>query len=230
MIEKIKTGIEGLDDLLYGGIPVGSQVFIVGGPGTGKTLMCSEFLFHGAAEAGEAGIFFALEEPASSVIKNTIETFSALPFKKYIDSNLISFIDISLEKEEYGIGKFAQRLEEEIKKRNSKRVVIDSATLVKYLSSDLLSYRKNMVGILQKLKSLNVTSFFTGEINTLKREIAFEPEHYIADGLISLYNILSDSKRFLGLEILKMRGTKHSKMFVPFEITSEGIKVKTYEK
>jgi KaiC/GvpD/RAD55 family RecA-like ATPase len=229
MIEKIKTGIEGLDDLLYGGIPVGNQVFIVGGPGTGKTLLCNEFLFRGA-EMGEAGIFFALEEPTSSVTKNVIETFSALPFKKYIDSKLISYIDLSLEKEEYSMGRFAQRLEEEIKKRNAKRVVIDSATLVKYLSSDLLSYRKNMVGIFQKLRSLSVTSLFTGELNTLKREVAFEPEHYISDGIISLYNILSDSKRFLGLEILKMRGTKHSKMFVPFEITPEGIKVKTYEK
>jgi KaiC/GvpD/RAD55 family RecA-like ATPase len=229
MIEKIKTGIEGLDELLYGGIPIGNQVFIVGGPGTGKTLLCNEFLLHGA-EAGESGIFFALEEPSSSVIKNTIETFSSLPFKKYIDSNLISYVDISLEKEEYGIGKFAQRIEEEIKNKNSKRVVIDSATLIKHLSSDLLSYRKNMVGILQKLKSLNVTTLFTGELNTLKREIIFEPEHYIADGLITLYNVLSDSKRFLSLEILKMRGTKHSKMSVPFEITPEGIKVKTYEK
>jgi len=229
MMEKIKTGIEGLDELLFGGIPVGNQVFVVGGPGTGKTLLCNEFLLHGA-EDGERGIFFALEEPATSVIKNTIETFSALPFKKYIDSNLISYVDVSLEKEEYSMGKFAQTLEEEIKKRDSKRVVIDSATLVKYLSTDLLSYRKNMVGVLQKLKSLNVTTLLTGELNTLKREIIFEPEHYIADGVISLYNILSDSKRFLGLEILKMRGTKHSKMFVPFEITPEGIKVKTYEK
>jgi KaiC/GvpD/RAD55 family RecA-like ATPase len=229
MMEKIKTGIEGLDELLFGGIPVGNQVFVVGGPGTGKTLLCNEFLLHGA-EDGERGIFFALEEPAASVIKNTIETFSALPFKKYIDSNLISYVDVSLEKEEYSMGKFAQTLEEEIKKRDSKRVVIDSATLVKYLSTDVLSYRKNMVGVLQKLKSLNVTTLLTGELNTLKREIIFEPEHYIADGVISLYNILSDSKRFLGLEILKMRGTKHSKMFVPFEITPEGIKVKTYEK
>jgi KaiC/GvpD/RAD55 family RecA-like ATPase len=229
MMEKIKTGIEGLDELLFGGIPVGNQVFVVGGPGTGKTLLCNEFLLHGA-EDGERGIFFALEEPATSVIKNTIETFSALPFKKYIDSNLISYVDVSLEKEEYSMGKFAQTLEEEIKKRDSKRVVIDSATLVKYLSTDVLSYRKNMVGVLQKLKSLNVTTLLTGELNTLKREIIFEPEHYIADGVISLYNILSDSKRFLGLEILKMRGTKHSKMFVPFEITPEGIKVKTYEK
>jgi len=229
MIKKVKTGIEGLDDLLYGGIPEGNQVFIVGGPGTGKTLFCNEFLFHGA-ENGEVGIFFTLEEPATSVIRNAIETFSALPLKKYMDQNLITYIDLPLEREEYSMGKLAQKLEEEIKERSAKRVVVDSATLIKHLSTDILSYRKNMVGILQKLRSFNVTSLFTGELNTLKREIAFEPEHYIADGLISLYNILSDSRRFLGLEVLKMRGTKHSKMFVPFEITPEGIKVKTYEK
>jgi KaiC/GvpD/RAD55 family RecA-like ATPase len=229
MIKKVKTGIEGLDDLLYGGIPEGNQVFIVGGPGTGKTLLCNEFLLHGA-ENGEAGLFFTLEEPASSVIRNATETFSSLPFKKYIDQNLIIYVDVPIEKEEYSIGKFAQKLEEEIKRSNAKRVVIDSATLIKYLSTDILSYRKSMVGVLQKLRSFKVTSLFTGELNTLKREIAFEPEHYIADGLISLYNILSDSRRFLALEVLKMRGTKHSKMFVPFEITPEGIKVKGYER
>ncbi|MGB9703583.1 MAG: RAD55 family ATPase [Candidatus Micrarchaeia archaeon] len=229
MIEKIKTGIEGLDELLNGGIPKGNQIFVVGGPGTGKTLLCNEFLYHGA-ENGENGVFFALEEPSSSVIKNVVETFSSLSFKELIESKKIVYVDISLEKEEYGIGKLAQKIESEIKENDAKRVVVDSATLIKHLSTDILSYRKNMVSVLQKLKSLNVTSIFTGELNTLKREIIFEPEHYICDGLISLYNILSDSKRFLGLEILKMRGTKHSKMFVPFEITSEGIKVKGYER
>ena len=61
MTNYIKTGVTGLDAMLYGGIPEKNQVLLAGGPGTGKTLLSFEYLYRNA-KAGNTSLFFALEE------------------------------------------------------------------------------------------------------------------------------------------------------------------------
>ncbi|MFN3268575.1 MAG: ATPase domain-containing protein, partial [Zestosphaera sp.] len=61
MVEKIKSGIPGLDELLFGGIPKRNIVLISGGPGTGKTIMSHQFLYSGLTY-GEPGVLVTLEE------------------------------------------------------------------------------------------------------------------------------------------------------------------------
>ena len=75
MREKEKTGIDGLDKMLNGGIPQGNQVVLAGGPGTGKTLLCMEFLYRGAL-AGNISVLFSLEETSDMVIENTKAAYS----------------------------------------------------------------------------------------------------------------------------------------------------------
>lgn len=226
MREVIKTGISGLDDLLKGGIPKQNQVFIVGAPGTGKTLLSLEFLYHGA-ENEEKGIFFALEEPSNAIIKNFGSTFTKFDLMSAMAGNKIKFVDVDLQKEEFGLAKFSNMLQDEIKKFGASRVVIDSATIAKYLTEDEFTFRKSFSSIINLLRNKGVTSFLTGEVRNLSREITFEPEHYISDGIIALYNMLEGQQRYFALEILKMRGSNHSKMMVPYLITNEGIKLKS---
>ena len=61
-IAKVETGITGLDTMLRGGYPEGRMILITGGPGTGKTIFCSQFLHYGAAERGEKTVFISLDE------------------------------------------------------------------------------------------------------------------------------------------------------------------------
>ena len=61
-IRKVTTGIEGLDTMLQGGFPEGRMILITGGPGTGKTIFCSQFLHHGSAEEEEKTVYISLDE------------------------------------------------------------------------------------------------------------------------------------------------------------------------
>ena len=68
-ISKIATHISGFDTIMYGGLPRGRTTVVIGGPGTGKTVLGMEFLYRGAL-AGEAGIFISFEEEASALKTN----------------------------------------------------------------------------------------------------------------------------------------------------------------
>ncbi len=61
-LEKVPTGIMGLDEVTQGGIPKGRTTLVCGGPGTGKTMMALEFLVRGARDFKEPGVFFSFEE------------------------------------------------------------------------------------------------------------------------------------------------------------------------
>ena len=73
-MERTKTGIPGLDELLFGGIPKGSNVLIAGGAGTGKTILATQFLYNGALKYGEPGVFVTLEGNVRDIAWN-MESF-----------------------------------------------------------------------------------------------------------------------------------------------------------
>ena len=67
--ELSATGIEELDMQLYGGIPLGATVLVVGSSGSGKTTLCMQYLINGAKN-GERGVFFTITEPLFKLTKN----------------------------------------------------------------------------------------------------------------------------------------------------------------
>ena len=73
-MERVATGVPGLDEILNGGIPKGSNVLLAGGAGTGKTIFSTQYLYNGAAQYGEAGLFVTLEGNVRDIAWN-MESF-----------------------------------------------------------------------------------------------------------------------------------------------------------
>src|SRR4051812_4409161 len=67
---KSPTGINGLDEITFGGIPSGRPTLVCGGPGCGKTLLAMEFLVNGVQQYNEPGVFLAFEEKADELATN----------------------------------------------------------------------------------------------------------------------------------------------------------------
>ena len=61
-MERIKTGVPGFDGLIEGGIPKGRSVLVSGATGTGKTIFCMQYLYNGAKQFKEPGIYVTLDE------------------------------------------------------------------------------------------------------------------------------------------------------------------------
>lgn len=234
-VDLVPTGIDGLDAMLYGGIPKYDQVIISGGPGAGKTLMAFEFLYRNA-KAGETGVFFTLEEDAKSIIKNAK---SAFPYLDDIDALvesgkiIVSGRDITDDMikmddgSEFQFGHLVSELEDVITAEKATRVVVDSVSTLELIVRDQPFYRKSMWALVVNLRRLGVTSLLTSEITSLNRKsLSFKPEHFIFDGIVFLYQGGDEAtRRVQTMEVIKMRGFRHSFITAPYDITPSGFKV-----
>lgn len=226
-MERVKTGISGLDEMLNGGIPAKRHVALYGGPGSGKTSFGFEYLYRGAKN-GENGVYITLEETQDDIIQNmktTFPMFTDVP--ELVESNKLNIVKPDkLELEEV-----ASILEVQITDNDVKRAVIDSATMIRMSFPSEIEYRQTLFEFLSLLRNLDCTSITTLEASSpVKSEMKFDIEHFVMDGIINLYNLDREDRRIRALEIFKMRGTDHSRDLVPFKVTPSGIKVYVGEK
>ncbi len=232
--ELVKTGVRGLDAMLYGGIPKENQVIIAGGPGAGKTLLAFEYLYRNA-QMGNVGIFFALEEDPKKIIHNVKSAFPNFEDIDELIKNekiIINGRDISegvfdkFENINYEFGRIVTDMEGLITSKNATRAVLDSSSALELLVKDPTTYRRSMWSLVANFRRLGVTSLLTSELHSPDRsKLAFRPEHFIFDGMLVMYQSGEDVKRIMALEVIKMRGFKHSFITAPYDITTSGFKV-----
>ncbi len=226
-MDRVKTGISGLDEMLNGGIPMRRHVALYGGPGVGKTSFAFEYLYRGAKK-DEAGLYISLEETPDDIIMNMKNTF---PLMKDIDKLIESKMLEIIKPDKLKIEEVANLLEDRIVSNKVKRAVIDSATMLRLGAKDDMQYRQMLFEFLSLLRNLDCTTITTLEATTSRKELlTFDIEHFVMDGIINLYNLDREDRRIRALEVMKMRGTEHSRELVPFKVTPAGIKVYVGEK
>ena len=233
---RLRTGIDGLDNITSGGVPLGNQVIIAGGPGCGKTLLSMQIAYS-SAKNGIPSSFITLEETQASVLENFKTAFPEfgdiddLISKKMIvlaGDETAAKIQGGNDSQSYAFSNVLSDIEDILKINSSKCVVLDSISLLKLMLGDLLIYRKSMFALATNLKRLGVTGFLTMEMHSTNRqEMSFSPEFFIFDGTIIMYQNIEENKRVYGMEILKMRGSDHSLSVAPYEITRRGFKIFT---
>jgi circadian clock protein KaiC len=231
---KVISGIVGLDKMLNGGIPKSNQIIIAGGPGTGKTLLCLEYLYRGAL-SGETSILFSLEEETNLLVENMKEAFPKFTeIDRLIAEGklIIKGVDQAsslIQKDKKGnIFTFTttiEDIEETIVESGATKVAIDSISVMKLFVKDPYEYRGVSSSLVGMLRRQGITALLTMEIETSdKNRLMFEPEFFVYDGIVILYlSGGNEENRVPSIEVIKMRGTQHSFSTVPYEITPEGI-------
>jgi circadian clock protein KaiC len=228
VVEKSPTGITGLDEVTYGGLPTGRPTLLCGFAGCGKTIFGMTFLYNGAVDYGEPGVFIAFEERPEDLIKNVgslnYDIQKLIAEKKlavdhiHIDPNEIA------EAGDYDLEGLFIRLEFVIDQVRAKRVVIDTIeTLFGGLKNEAI-LRSELRRLFEWLKQKGVTAIITGERgeNTLTR---YGLEEYVADCVILLDNRVYDQLSTRRLRIIKYRGSAHGTNEYPFIIDEQGITV-----
>ncbi len=226
-MDRIATGIQGLDKMLNGGIPERRHVALYGGPGAGKTSFGFEFLYRGV-EMGQNGLYITLEETEEDIVSNMQGTF---PQITNVDALLKQKKLQIVKPDKMNLEEVADVLESKIIDNEVKRAVIDSATMIRLSFEKEIDYRQTLFEFLSLLRNLDCTTITTVEATTSrKEEMRFDIEHFVMDGIINLYNLDREGTRIRALEILKMRGTDHTRDLAPFKVTPSGIKVYVGEK
>jgi len=226
-IERVATGIPGLDKLIEGGYFKGSINLVAGQTGTGKTIYGCQFLLEGLKK-GEPGVFLTLEESEQDILNDVARFGWDKIFREAMERGnfiLASMAPTSIkELEEISI--------RHIKRINAQRFVLDSLSIAtmgwKVSTMDIGKVRSEIFDYFKALKLTGVTSLLVTEIpeTELKALSRFGFEEFLADGLIILYYLeYAAGGMPRSLLIRKMRRTKHSSDIHPMEITDKGIKV-----
>jgi len=222
-IQKVSTGIEGLDEITGGGFPQGRPVLICGSAGCGKTLFGIQFLVKGILENNEPGVFVSFEETATDLTNNVASLGFDLDKltsegKFRIDHIQIERAEIE-ETGEYDLEGLFIRLNYAIDAIGAKRVVLDTLeTLFSGMQNEGL-LRAEIRRLFRWLKEKGLTTVITGErgVNTLTRQGL---EEYVSDCVMLLDFRVVEQIATRRLRIVKYRGSTHGTNEYPFLIAT----------
>ena len=242
MERKIATGVSGLDELIGGGFPEGRVILAIGGPGTGKTIMCSQFLYKGILENEENGVFVSLDENKDHFYSEMRQF--GWDFQKAEAERKFAFIDATrmsrvamlkekLYKEEsrslrgkrLSVDGLVEDLQGKIQQVEAKRVVVDTLAALVYRFPDPIERRTAVVDLIESLADLGVTSLVTTELGYLGLERNAVEEEFLVHGVIMMQILFSGGTTTRAIQVEKMRGAKVNPSLVPYSIDQNGIEI-----
>lgn len=241
-VARTKTGIPGLDEVLEGGLLRNYAYTIVGAPGTGKTTMGAEFLYRGATQYGENGVFASLEEATYS-IANTMMRFNWNLFDLESQAKLVLVdaaphqdqpgSELKIRGGELGTEKFdldglLGAIAHARKKVAARRCVIDSLASISGAYKTESEYRFKLVRFLRALSELELTTLVLTESRT-PMVAEFGIDTVLAQGSFLLHNLTEKETVFQIMEIQKMRGVRVQRRILPYRITQDGFEVRPQE-
>lgn len=233
-MERTKTGIPGVDELLNGGLIQNTVSIVSGSPGIGKSNFSLQYLYNGAIKYNEPGIYITVEDVPEKV-REYGRAFG-WDIEKLEKENKIAIVaqPIYGEEEEEGEGKKKKQKEKEekretlletIQRLKAKRVVLDSVTLFKYLFKDDMSRRVNLLNFINMVKKMGCTTVMVAEQHESTPNIMYSDEHFLADGLIVMFWLQYKERQERCIRVVKLRGSQITSDIRPMDITPEGIVV-----
>ena len=226
-VERIKTGIPGLDQVLRGGLRKYSNILITGAPGTGKTILALQFVYYGAKDCNENGIFITTEDNLEDIRKNAGNL--GMDFKLMESKGKIFFVQKPIVTLKGGLTSI-KGLIDVIKKNNVQRVALDSLIFFEYLyprfNGNKMEFRRQVLIFLQQMKKAGVTFLAVSERSVTDFDrLIYDMMDFVFEGFIVLSRIRKGSYFERVLTVAKIRGQDHSLDVYPVTITDDGLKV-----
>ena len=239
-MDRVPTGIKGLDELLGGGFPEGKCILLVGSPGAGKTTFAMQYLYHGALR-GETGLYVTLDEHPDVVKQNL------LSYNWDIDGmekkGKLLFMDASGlrrtrvregglgEQPNAGLGEVVdfpellKTITKVVEGESVQRIALDPITSLMLRYVEELRKRRATISFFDALAGSGGTSLVTSELKTSLMDRRFQLEEFLSHGVVLLHTLLHQGNIVRAVQIEKMRGVSHDTQIRPYQFGSTGIEV-----
>lgn len=223
-IERVKTGIEGMDPLIEGGLKKESVVLIEGGAGCGKSIFCLQYILNGIEKFNENGVYISFEEEKQDFFENMLRF--GWDLAKLEEEGKFAYLRYNPEQVEKVLSGGGGLVRDVVEKINAKRIVIDSMSAFTMLHDEELARREATLNLFKTIKKWKCTTLVIGQPEFSDYDIDKHPFNILefeCDGVIRLYNAREHNIRTRTVEVFKMRGTKHASKTFTMEITDNGI-------
>lgn len=222
MIERISTGIPGLDPLIEGGFKKGSINLICGGAGSGKTTAAVQFLIEGI-KRGEAAIYMTFEERKEKLYDDMLQF--GWDLEKYEKMGLFKFLEYTPEQIKRVLVEGGGTIDAIITQMKATRLSIDSITSFALLFQDELTQKESSLALFELINRWGCTAVLTSQAIQLSPEDLTAQLQFEVDSIIILYHFKKKGVRNRAIEILKMRGTKTPEKTMRIMIDKRGLLV-----
>lgn len=230
VVERVESGIPGLDRLVEGGFVKGSANLVSGQTGTGKTIFSCQYILHGLRN-GEPGVYLTLEQQEDEIMSDVGRFGWDKEFKHAIDQKkflLVSEFPSSIEQ-------LKTTAFNAIRQVGAKRFVLDSLTIAAMglQEGDVSKIRREVFDLIRTLKKAGVTSLLITEIpESSEKDLSrFGFEEFLADGVLILkYFEYAGEGEPRTMVVRKMRRTDHNSNVFSLNISRDGVKVSPLKK
>ena len=231
---KIRTGIPGFDLIVDGGLKEGKTIVLSGESGSGKSTFGMQFLHNGALDFEEPGIFVTLTQSPQELISDfkgygwdigklideeKIMIVDARPFK--MNDETFESGELLYDSEPFPFTHLTQLILQGIKKIHAKRLVVDSLSVLSIQYGNQFNTRQGIQKMIHALDERKCTSIFISENLDSKTP----PEWYVASGIVILNHVQKTNTMERSIQVIKMRGVKHSEQTYPIRFNENGYHV-----
>ena len=220
MTDRLSSGSDRLDAVLGGGVPRNGIVLIGGNPGSGKTILAQQYVFHNASADRPAIYLTTVSEPLEKILRygQSLDFFdpSALGLS-------VIYEDLGRSLNDDGLAGALTRITELLKQHHPGLVVIDSFRALQTYAADPESFRRFLHELAGRLSALPITSFWVGEYNSTDTSDA--PEFAVADAIVSLSTDREAERDRRVLSVIKLRGSDALSGKHAYRLSATGIHV-----
>ncbi len=215
---RVGMGVEGLDDMLGGGLPRGYSILVAGPSGSGKSILAAKFLQEGA-RLGETGVIAVFEQRSN---RSRSPNLDAL-----IESGRVGLVDSRTP--DLSIDEIVMLLISKIRQLNATRVVVDSLSAFELALAPTFreDFRESMLRLVGALSQEGVTVLLTSELEDRYTDLRFSPygTAFLTDAIIVQRYIEVESRLRRVMAVVKVRNSAHSDELRAYTIEPDGIRI-----
>lgn len=238
-VARTPSGVSGLDEILGGGFPQGRVVLILGEPGAGKTILCSQYIINGIERFGENGLFVSMEEGKGHYVRE-MSAFG-WDFEAAENAGKFTFVDASpirtipgevrigkltIGRQDFSLISLLEVIRSSAKAINAQRIAVDPVALLLYQYADETQRRKALLDLVEALSETGATCVLSSELRRVGlRGRTVQIEEYLVHGVVLMQTIAAGRTMERIIQVEKMRETQIDRQPRPYRITEKGIEV-----
>jgi circadian clock protein KaiC len=220
MSDRLSSGSARLDSVLDGGLLLNGINLIMGRPGSGKTILAQQYLFHNATVERPALYLSTVSEPLEKILRygQSLSFFD----KSAVGTSVI-YEDLGHSLNGDGLSGVLAKLVELLRERRPALMVIDSFKALRAYAPDDGTFRRFLHGLAGHLSASQTTSFWVGEYESAEATEA--PEFAVADAIVSLGIEHTSDREIRIFQVLKLRGSGFVSGKHAYRVSNDGIDI-----